>query len=34
MELHVELDGTLRKIKPVNDDDQKWANEIGDGLAG
>lgn len=27
-ELHVELDGTMRKSKPVAADDEKWAEEI------
>jgi hypothetical protein len=28
VELHVELDGSLRKTRPVHDDDPKWATEI------
>ena len=28
VELHVELDGRLRKTRPVLDDDPKWATEI------
>jgi hypothetical protein len=28
VELHVELDGSLRKTRPVRDDDPKWATEI------
>jgi hypothetical protein len=28
VELHVELDGSLRKTHPVHDDDPKWATEI------
>jgi hypothetical protein len=28
VELHVELDGSLRKTRPVHDDDPKWAAEI------
>jgi hypothetical protein len=30
VELHVELDGRLRKSRPVPDGDPKWAQEIGD----
>lgn len=29
MELHVELDGHIRKSKPVQANDEKWAAEIG-----
>jgi hypothetical protein len=28
VELHIELDGALRKTKPVHEDDPKWATEI------
>jgi hypothetical protein len=28
VELHVELDGSLRKTRPVHEDDPKWATEI------
>jgi hypothetical protein len=28
VELHVELDGSLRKTRPVHDNDPKWATEI------
>jgi hypothetical protein len=28
VELHIELDGALRKTKPVHEDDPKWAAEI------
>ncbi len=28
VELHIELDGALRKTRPVLDDDPKWASEI------
>jgi hypothetical protein len=28
VELHIELDGALRKTRPVHDDDPKWASEI------
>jgi hypothetical protein len=28
VELHIELDGSLRKTRPVHDDDPKWATEI------
>jgi hypothetical protein len=28
VELHVELDGSLRKTRPVPDDDAKWGTEI------
>jgi hypothetical protein len=28
VELHIELDGALRKTRPVHDDDPKWAREI------
>jgi hypothetical protein len=28
VELHVELDGSLRKTRPVHDDDPKWRTEI------
>jgi hypothetical protein len=28
VELHIELDGSLRKTKAVLDDDPKWATEI------
>jgi hypothetical protein len=31
VEFHVELDGALRKTKPVDGDDPKWAAEIGPG---
>jgi hypothetical protein len=28
VELHIELDGALRKTKPVHEEDPKWAAEI------
>jgi hypothetical protein len=28
VELHIEFDGKLRKSKPVNPDDEKWAQEL------
>jgi hypothetical protein len=28
VELHIELDGALRKTRPVHEDDPKWATEI------
>ena len=28
VELHIELDGALRKTRPVHEDDPKWAREI------
>ena len=28
VELHIELDGTLRKTRPVEDSDPKWATEL------
>jgi hypothetical protein len=28
VELHIELDGPLRKTRPVHEDDPKWAREI------
>jgi hypothetical protein len=28
VELHIELDGSLRKTRPVHDDDPKWATEV------
>ena len=28
VELHIELDGALRKTRPVHEDDPKWASEI------
>jgi hypothetical protein len=28
VELHVERDGSLRKTRPVHDDDPKWGTEI------
>jgi hypothetical protein len=28
IELHIELEGVLRKTRPVLDDDRKWASEI------
>jgi hypothetical protein len=28
VELHIELDGSLRKTRPVQEDDPKWATEI------
>jgi hypothetical protein len=31
VELHVELDGSLRKTRPVQDDDPKWGTEINSG---
>ena len=31
VELHIELDGTLRKTRPVTADDEKWAGDIGVG---
>ena len=29
VELHIELDGVLRKTKPAREDDPKWRTEIG-----
>ena len=29
-ELHIELDGHIRKYKPVASDDHKWCSELGD----
>ena len=31
VELHIELDGALRKTKPIHKNDPKWATEIGVG---
>ena len=31
VELHVELEGTLRKTRPVDDADPKWQAELHDG---
>jgi hypothetical protein len=28
VELHIQLDGALRKTRPVREDDPKWAREI------
>ena len=28
VELHIELDGRLRKSRPIHDDDPRWAREI------
>jgi hypothetical protein len=30
-ELHIELDGHIRKTKPVDQNDHKWAGELGSG---